>query len=605
MEERLKEGEALFAEGKIGEAKKVFDDLLKENPESPESLNNLGVIFFSQNKFSEAEDYFLKAIAIKENYFEALLNLSNLRQIGRRWEEASALLEKCNALDNQDPQLLTQLGIAYLKMGANEKAIPVLKKSLQLNPEQKNVMESIRSLESSGSQTKKPIVDDHRVTNKFIQPSNEEKKMPALSEIVKSNSLATQKQISPNELFSSVEWKQSPVIIQNITRSLIDQNQRLTSEIKGIHNHIIKLASVAARRPRISKQIVFVADLPTSRVVKLAYGLYQAGWQVILLRGAEPWFKETKYFSEIHQYQSPLEALNMGVFYNPAIFHVFSNMNYEVAATFIRHKPGKIVFDDYDVIAGMLNGDFARKMSRQIELERFCLENADGLCCRSLDTQIAKHELAYNIGERILFPEFCWGNINKEEKQNSQKGKIKFCYVGNLRSPGNNDGGYHIELVAKLQALLKDRFTYDIYPSKGAEQLMPLYRDMAKKQHLDRYMNCHSSLPYEELLSKLPMYDIGVMAEPMNEGVISPFYDLNKKYKYGLANKVFDYIDCGLIILTGPFMPFQYNFIKRYWHLLKLQDIDCNLNLNPINSNNQLAISNHIERLEFFYKGLN
>jgi len=91
----------------------------------------------------------------------------------------------------------------------------------------------------------------------------------------------------------------------------------------------------------------------------------------------------------------------------------------------------------------------------------------------------------------------------------------------------------------------------------------------------------------------------------MNEGVISPFYDLNKKYKYGLANKVFDYIDCGLIILTGPFMPFQYNFIKRYWHLLKLQDIDCNLNLNPINSNNQLAISNHIERLEFFYKGLN
>ena len=150
MKERLKEGEALFAEGKIGEAKKVFDDLLKENPESPESLNNLGVIFFSQNKFSEAEDYFLKAIAIKENYFEALLNLSNLRQIGRRWEEASALLEKCNALDNQDPQLLTQLGIAYLKMGANEKAIPVLKKSLQLNPEQKNVMESIRSLESSG-----------------------------------------------------------------------------------------------------------------------------------------------------------------------------------------------------------------------------------------------------------------------------------------------------------------------------------------------------------------------------------------------------------------------------------------------------------------------
>ena len=197
MKERIKEGEALFAEGKTGEAKKVFCGLLKENPESPESLNNLGVIFFSENKISEAEDYFLKAIAIKENYFEALLNLSKLYQMGRRSQEASALLEKCIALDNQEPQLLTQLGIAFLKMGANEKAIPVLMKSLQLDPNQKNVKELVDSVEPSKVQTEGSIIDTVQTADKYIQHPCQDKKESSPSKIEKADSLTPQKQISP------------------------------------------------------------------------------------------------------------------------------------------------------------------------------------------------------------------------------------------------------------------------------------------------------------------------------------------------------------------------------------------------------------------------
>ena len=605
MEDKLKQGEALFAEGKIEEAEKCFLNLLEENPEDAEVLNNLGVIHHTRGNVQEAEGYFLKAIEAKEDYLDALLNLANLFQNEKRWKEAHGLLEKSILICKDDSNLYNQLGMVYLEMGDIEKAKTVLARSLELNPDQENVIELIKGLESSESLTKKPIANDNQATNKLIQHPNQKKKKPIPSKTEKSDSLTTQKQISLNDLFSSVEWEQSPVIIQNIMRSLIDQNQKLNYEISNIHNQVAKFANVAVKRTRISKQVVFVADIPTSRVVKLAYGLYQAGWQVILLHREEPWFKEMKYFSEIHRYYSPLEALNMAVFYNPIVYHVFSNMNYEVASTFIRHKPGKIVFDDYDVLAGTVKEDFARKMSRQIELERFCLENADGICCRSLDTQIAKHELKYNIGGRILFPEFCWGNIRKEKKHNLQAGKIKFCYVGNLRLPGNNDGGHHVELAAKLQAILKDRFSYDIYPSKGAEQLIPIYRETAKKQQLDKYMSFHSSLPYEELLSKLPMYDIGVMVGPLRKGGTSPFYNLNNKLKYGLANKVFDYIDCGLRILTSSFMPFQYKFIKRYWHILSLEDIDSNLNIEPLKSNSQLAISNHIERLELFYNDLN
>ena len=46
----------------------------------------------------------------------------------------------------------------------------------------------------------------------------------------------------------------------------------------------------------------------------------------------------------------------------------------------IHNKLGKIVFDDYDVMAGMVKENFVRKRyPDNLELERFCLENADGL----------------------------------------------------------------------------------------------------------------------------------------------------------------------------------------------------------------------------------
>ncbi|MBE9547442.1 MAG: tetratricopeptide repeat protein, partial [Proteobacteria bacterium] len=147
MENRLKHGEALFAEGKIGEAKKIFDDLLKENPENHELLNNLGVISCSQNNVQEAEDYFLRAISAKKDYFNVLLNLSKLYQNTERWEQAANQLEKCISIADQNTDIFNQLGKVYLKIGDTEKAKVTLRKSLELNPDQEIVRESLSALE--------------------------------------------------------------------------------------------------------------------------------------------------------------------------------------------------------------------------------------------------------------------------------------------------------------------------------------------------------------------------------------------------------------------------------------------------------------------------
>jgi len=147
MSDRLKEGELLFAKGKIKEAKKCFIDLLEEDPENSEALNNLGVICHALGKIQEAEDYFLKALAIKGDYLDPLLNLADLYQSVKRWKEAAIQLEKYISINNQDPNKFNQLGLVYLEMGNTQKAREALKRSLDLNPDQEIVRESLEELE--------------------------------------------------------------------------------------------------------------------------------------------------------------------------------------------------------------------------------------------------------------------------------------------------------------------------------------------------------------------------------------------------------------------------------------------------------------------------
>jgi len=146
----ISKGETLFAEGNVEEAEKCFLDLLKKEPTNAEALNDLGVIQHAKGNAKGAEDLFLKAIAAKEDYLEALLNLVALYQNAERWSEAIAQLEKCIQIENKDPKLFNMLGTFSLEMGNTEKARMALIKSLELNPDQETVRESMERLEKRG-----------------------------------------------------------------------------------------------------------------------------------------------------------------------------------------------------------------------------------------------------------------------------------------------------------------------------------------------------------------------------------------------------------------------------------------------------------------------
>jgi len=147
VDDLIKEGETLFSEGKIEEAEKSFLSLLKNDPANAAILNNLGVIYHTQDNIEKAEEFFLKTHRINRDYLDPLLNLVDLYQNAKRWKEAVLQLMKCIAIDDQDPNLYNQLGMIYLEMGDFQKAREVLAKSYKLNPYQDILRQSLIALE--------------------------------------------------------------------------------------------------------------------------------------------------------------------------------------------------------------------------------------------------------------------------------------------------------------------------------------------------------------------------------------------------------------------------------------------------------------------------
>jgi len=140
-------GEALFSRGKIEESKNYFLTLLKKFPDNAQILNNVGVMFYEQGNIGEAEHYFLRALASQADYIESLLNLADLYQNQKRWKKAVDQLEKCVLIRADDPELFNQLAMVYLEAGNFVQARNEIRKSLALNPAQKDIQDIFTTLE--------------------------------------------------------------------------------------------------------------------------------------------------------------------------------------------------------------------------------------------------------------------------------------------------------------------------------------------------------------------------------------------------------------------------------------------------------------------------
>jgi hypothetical protein len=241
----------------------------------------------------------------------------------------------------------------------------------------------------------------------------------------------------------------------------------------------------------------------------------------------------------------------------------------------------------------MLNPNLLEtKLPGQLFKEKYCLENADGLCCRSLETQFAKRYLGYKYkGKRIFFPEYMWNEYRQNAKDENKKNVI--VYAGN----------YNKFCVRVAEELKRINWQFDLFPAHSNTVLS------SKPENL----NLLKTISSDKLIDTLSRYRLAIVMPPeIAEG--KDIYTENKR-KYAMSGKIFDYMEANLKVLISGY-DFLIFILKRYNSCIRLDEqnpvesLSEKINLiewaesKSKNNFKRILLSENINRLITFYQSI-
>jgi tetratricopeptide (TPR) repeat protein len=309
-------------------------------------------------------------------------------------------------------------------------------------------------------------------------------------------------------------------------------------------------------RPK-EKVVVFVSDDPRVRQAKLAYGLRNAGWKVVLLYHKVPNFSVAEYFDEAHRYMSEPEAVDLARNYPAEIYHVFSIWGDLTSVELIRSKPGKVVYDYWDIAEGIKAG------AGLVKYQRYCIENADGLCCRDLRAQYVIRAMGYKSPRRILvLPDCCWNKQDARLPKAAVNGEIHVVvcgYIG-IEKRGETDNGY-LDIARQFTA--QDVHLH-IYPHPTQVPVEEQFSDYLALAERTPFLHVHSPVPMDAVIPELSKYQAGVsITRALTYGKQLTGYD-SWYLRYCGSARLFDYLDAGLPMILNKELAFQYSLFEPY-----------------------------------------
>ena len=130
-------------EGKTDIALKLYNQVLKIQPNHSQSLNNLGVIFQNQMNHEKAKDCVEKAIAIKPDYADAHNNLGIIFEKLGENQKAKECYEKAIEIKPDYANAHNNLGIIFKELKDYQKAKECYEKAIELNPNYANAYNNL------------------------------------------------------------------------------------------------------------------------------------------------------------------------------------------------------------------------------------------------------------------------------------------------------------------------------------------------------------------------------------------------------------------------------------------------------------------------------
>ena len=120
--------------GEIEKAKSCFEKVVQLNPNDVDGHNNLGLLLFELKEIQKAKSFFEKTIQLNSNYPEAHNNLGTIFKELKEFQKAKDCYEKAIQLNPNYAMALYNLGIIFKQFGLSQKAVSYFEKAIEINP---------------------------------------------------------------------------------------------------------------------------------------------------------------------------------------------------------------------------------------------------------------------------------------------------------------------------------------------------------------------------------------------------------------------------------------------------------------------------------------
>ena len=120
--------------GEIEKAKSCFEKVIQLNPNDVDGHNNLGLLLFELKEIQKAKSFFEKTIQLNPNYVEAHNNLGTIFKELKEFQKAKDCYERAIQLNPNYAMALYNLGIIFKQFGQTQKALGHFERAIEINP---------------------------------------------------------------------------------------------------------------------------------------------------------------------------------------------------------------------------------------------------------------------------------------------------------------------------------------------------------------------------------------------------------------------------------------------------------------------------------------
>lgn len=120
--EKFKKAEELFSKKKIDESIKNYKEILNFHPSFLPALNNIALCYEHLNILAEAETYYLKCVSLKSDELTFINNLSNIYLKQKKFDQALPLLKKSLEINSNQLKIVQFTAMCLIDLNERKEA---------------------------------------------------------------------------------------------------------------------------------------------------------------------------------------------------------------------------------------------------------------------------------------------------------------------------------------------------------------------------------------------------------------------------------------------------------------------------------------------------